>query len=157
MSLKSRLLEDLTTAMKARDSRRVSVLRMVKAEILKKEVSLRADKGLDYELDDAETLQVLSSYAKARRQSIEAYRQAGRADLQAAEEAELAMLESYLPKQLSEEELADIVDAAISETGATEMHDMGAVMKVVMARAGARVDGKLASQIVRIRLLAADG
>ena len=152
MPLKAQLLDDLTSALKSGDSLKLGVLRMVKAEILKKEVSLRSEKGRDYELDDAETLLVLGSYAKQRRQSIEAYEKAGRGDLQATEESELKVVESYLPRALNDEELAAIVEESLAETGATEMREMGAVMKAVMARAQGRADGKQVSAMVRERL-----
>ena len=152
MALKSRLLDDLTSAMKAGQAETVGVLRMVKAEILKKEVSLRKERGRDYELDDPEVLQVLGTYAKQRRQSIEAYEQGGRKDLQEKEERELAILDQYLPRTLSDEELTDIVVGAIEETGATEMRDMGAVMKAVMSKAQGRADGKQVSEMVREKL-----
>jgi uncharacterized protein YqeY len=147
MSLRDRLLEDLKSAMKAQDARRLAMLRMLKSEMLKVEVNLRETKGLDYHLDDAEATRVVSTYAKQRRESIEAYRKGGREDLATQEEAELQMVEAYLPKALGEDEVRAAVQAVIAETGATSKKDLGAVMKGAMARLQGAADGKLVSRI----------
>jgi uncharacterized protein YqeY len=148
MTIKERLNEDLKAAMKARDTIRLDCLRMLKSKILEKEVTLRAKEGVDYELTDEQVIEVASSYAKQRRDSIESYRQGGREELAAKEETELAIIESYLPKQLSRDQIVEIVRSAIEETGASSAKDMGAVMKAVMPRVKGQADGKLVNQIV---------
>jgi uncharacterized protein YqeY len=152
MSIKKRLDEDIKTAMKAREVLRLSCLRMLKSKILEKEVALRAKEGVNYQLDDEQVIEVASSYAKQRRDSIESYRQGGREDLASKEEAELAVVESYLPQQLSREEVGDIVRLAVEESGAASIKDMGAVMQAVMPQVKGRADGKLVNQIVREEL-----
>jgi len=148
MPIKQRIVEDLTAAMKSGAKERLGVLRMVKAEMLKAEVNLRGEKGRDYQLEDPEALKVLTSYAKQRRDSIESYQQGGRADLAAQEEAELAIVLEYLPKQMEADEIRRIVTEAIAECGATSAKDTGAVMKLVMPKVKGAADGKLVNQIV---------
>ena len=134
MSLKARITSDIKQALKAGDRTKVSVMRMIKARILEKEVELRSSKGRDYSLSDEETTGVITTYAKQRKQSIEAYRQAEREDLATQEEKELAILQDYLPKQLSESEIEVLVDEAIQETGASSPNEMGNVMRILMPR-----------------------
>src|SRR5215831_3795141 len=144
MKLVEQISKDMTEAMKARDQGRLSALRMLKAALMNGEVS----KGRP--LEDAEGQQVLSSLIKQRRDSIEQFRAAGRTDLVDKESAELAILEHYAPPAVSPDELAEAVDAAIRETGATSAKDMGRVMKAVMgAMAGRSVDGKNVNELVR--------
>jgi len=145
--MKQRIDDDMKTAMKAGDARRLGVLRMVKARMQEAQVAMRAKKGRDHELDDAEVDGVLAACAKQRRDSIDSYRQAGRQDLVQAEEAELAILAEYLPEQLSEAEIAQIVREAIASTGAVSAKDMGAVMKIVMPQVKGKADGKLVNKI----------
>ena len=152
MSLKERIASEIKTAMKSGDQTTVGVLRMVNAKILEKEVELRSKKGRDYQLDDDETLGVILTYAKQRRQSIDSYREGGRDDLVAQEEAELAILQQYLPEQLSEEDLEKLIDEAISETGASGPQDMGTVMGALMPKVKGSVDGKVVSEAVRRKL-----
>ncbi len=121
-------------------------------KIQEKEVDSRAKQGRDYTLTDEEVLAVISGYAKQRRDSIEAYRLGGRAEMLAKEEAELAIVCEYLPQQLTKEELISIVTQAISESGATGPRDMGAVMKLVVSATKGRADGKVVSQLVRDQL-----
>jgi hypothetical protein len=149
MSLKERIAEDLKRAMKTGDRARTSTLRMVRSRILEAEVERRGDKGRDYELQDAEVVQVLSSYAKQRRDSIEAFRRGGREDLAAREEAELALLGDYLPEQLSEDGIRDLARKAIAETGARMASDLGKVMAKLMPQVQGAADGKLVNRIVR--------
>ena len=135
--------------MKARDSARLSALRMVKAALMNGEVA----KGRA--LEEAEAQQVLSSLIKQRRDSIEQFKSGGRADLVEKESAELAILERYAPPAASAEEIERAVDAAIAETGATTAKDMGRVMKGVMsALAGKSADGKVVNELVRKKLSA---
>ncbi len=154
MSLKERIASDIKAAMKSGHHNTVSALRMVSAKILDKEVEHRSQKGRDYQLTDEETVEVISSYAKQRRQSIDSYRQGGREDLVAQEESELRLLQQYLPKQLSEEEIEAMVEKAIAETEASGPQDIGIVMRALMPRVKGAVDGKLVNEIVRRRLTA---
>lgn len=149
MSLKQRIVEDIKTAMKSGDRDRLGVLRMLKSRIQEAEVAGRAKQGPQYELSDDEVIQVCTSYAKQRRDSIEAYTQAGRTELAAREQAELRVVQDYLPGQLSEDELRKIVAEAVTKTGASSAREMGAVMKAVMPGVKGRADGKLVNRIVR--------
>ena len=133
--------------MKAKDSARLSALRMLKAAIMNKGV----EKGRD--LDDAEVVQVVSTLVKQRRDSIEQFSNAGRVDLVEKETAEITVLEHYLPPAASAEEIDGAVLEAISETGASSPKDMGKVMKAVMPRlAGKNADGRAVSEAVRRKL-----
>ena len=147
MSLHDRLTEDLKLAMKARDQLRMDVIRMVKAAVMNKELELKKD------LDDAEMSRVMTTMIKQRRESVEQFEKGNRAELAEKERQEITILESYLPQALSPEQLATIVDAAIQETGARSLKEMGAVMKAVMIHvAGQTVDGKQISDLVRAKL-----
>jgi uncharacterized protein YqeY len=135
---------DIAAAMKARDASRLSALRMLKAAVMNKSV----EKGRD--LDDAEVLQVVASLVKQRRDSIEQFEKAGRADLVAKESSELAVLQSYLPPSATPEEINAAVAEAVAETGATSAKDLGKVMKAVMPKlAGKNADGKAVNEAVR--------
>ena len=147
MSLNQKIVSDLTAAMKAKDTPRLSALRMLKAAIMNKDV----EKGRD--LDDAEVLQVVASLVKQRRDSIEQFAKAGRTDLVDKETGEIAVLETYLPPAASAEEIEAAVTAAIAETGAASVKDMGKVMKAVMPRlAGKHADGRTVNEAVRRKL-----
>jgi uncharacterized protein YqeY len=147
MSLHDRLTEDLKQAMKARDQLRMDVIRMIKAAVLNKEVEMKKD------LDDAEMSRIMTTMIKQRKESVEQFEKGQRAELAAKERQEISIIEAYLPKALSPEELDRTVDAVIRESGATSAKDMGAVMKAVMARlAGQPVDGKHVSDLVRSKL-----
>jgi len=146
MNLKTRLESDLKVALKARDGALVSALRMILAAIKNEE--LKDGKTLD----DAGTIKILSTSAKQRRESIEAFEKGGRDDLAQKEKKELELIEKYLPEALTEEELSQIIDAAIAEVNATSPKDMGAVMKIVVPKSQGRADGKLVSEIVRRKL-----
>lgn len=152
MTIKEKVIADLTAAMKAKDPARLSVMRMLKARMLEAEVEQRAKKGLDYQLDDGEAQAVIAAYAKQRRDSIDAYRQGGRADLAAKEEAELLIIHEFLPRQLAADEIRAIVREAIAD--AAPSREMGAVMKRVMPRVKGVADGKLVNEIVREMLAA---
>lgn len=149
MTLKDRIVTDLTAAMKAKDADRLAVLRMLKAKMMEAEVAQREKKGIGYVLEDPDAQAVIAAYAKQRRDSIDAYRQGGRADLAAKEEAELALIQQYLPAQLSEDQIRTIVGDAIKESGAASAKDMGAVMKIVMPKVRGVSDGKVVNQIVK--------
>jgi uncharacterized protein YqeY len=147
MSLRDRLTEDLKEAMKARDQLRVDVIRMIKAAILNKELEQKK------ELDDADLTRVMTILVKQRKEAVEQYQKAQREDLAGKELREISIIEGYLPKALSEDEILQVIDTAIRETGAKAPKDMGAVMKAVMAKlAGQPVDGKRINELVRSKL-----
>jgi uncharacterized protein YqeY len=147
MSLKDRIIADLTAAMKEKDADKLSTLRMVKANLMNRQI----DKGSD--LTDDEIVKALQSLVKQRRDSVEQYEKAGRAELAAKETAEIAVIEAYLPQGASADEIDAAVSAAISETGASSMKDMGTVMKAAMANlAGKTADGKAVSDTVKAKL-----
>ena len=147
MSLTDRLSDDLKLAMKARDQLRMDAIRMVKAALQNKEIELKK------ELDEAEMSRVLLTLVKQRKEAAELYQQGKRDDLADKELKELAIIEAYLPKALSLEEVARIVEDAIREAGPVTMKDMGRVMKAVTAKlAGQAVDGKQLSDLVRSKL-----
>ncbi|HEY0546014.1 MAG TPA: GatB/YqeY domain-containing protein [Pyrinomonadaceae bacterium] len=149
MSLKERIVSDLTAAMKAKDAARLSTLRMAKANVMNREI----EKG--GELTEEEMTKALQSLVKQRRDSIEQYEKAGRQELADKEQAEIEVIEEYLPRAASQEEIEAAVKAAIAETGATSMREMGAVMKAAQARlAGQSADGRTVSEIVKKRLAA---
>ena len=149
MTFIDRITQDLTAAMRAKDTTRLSTLRMAKAALMNREV----ERGRG--LDDAESQQVIASLIKQRRDSIEQFRNGGRDDLAVKEEAELAILETYVPPPVGAAEIEAAVDAAIAETGAATVKDMGRVMKAAMARlSGATIDGKVVSELVRQKLAA---
>ncbi len=144
MPLIEQVQKDIVAAMKARDDARLSTLRMVKTALHNKEVEKRGP------LDDKESLQVLSTLIKQRKDSIEQFTKGGRKELADKEAAEIVVIEGYMPKALGEEEIAATVRATIAEMGSPTMKDMGTVMKNVMAKfAGARVDGKMVSDLVK--------
>jgi len=138
VELADRVKQDLTVAMKAREKERVSALRLVLSELQK-----------DAKEGTGDELAVLRRERKRRHESAAAFREGGRPELAAAEEAEAQVIEAYLPAELSDDELRAIVADAVAETGASSPKDMGQVMKVVMAKAGGRADGKRASARVR--------
>jgi uncharacterized protein YqeY len=143
MSLKQQLREDLKGALRARDERRKSVIRMALAAIVNAEV---AHGG---ELDDAGVITTLQKEARQRRDTVAELRQANRPDLLAQEEAELAILETYLPGLLSREEIAEEARQVIAEVGATGMGQMGPVMRQVMSKLRGRADGRVVNEVVR--------
>ncbi len=143
MSLKRKLQEDLKKALRARDERRKSVIRMALAAIVNAEVEHGG------ELDDAGVTTVLQKQARRRRDAIVELRQANRPDLLAAEEAELAILEEYLPGLLSREEIAVEARQVIAEVGATDMGQMGLVMRQLMSKLKGRADGRVVNEVVR--------
>ena len=146
MSLIVRLEDELTTAMKERDTARRDALRLILS-------SLRsAEKELQRPLHEDEELQVLQRERKRRVESIEAFESAGRAEQAAKEEAELEVLEEFMPEPLCEDELERIVDDAIAENGATSMRDFGRVMADVMPQVSGRADGSVVSQLVKEKL-----
>ena len=149
MSLKDQIVGDMTAAMKAKDAARTSTLRMLKAAIDYREI----EKG--GALDDEELSKLLRSQVKQRRDSVEQYQKGGRQDLVEKETAEIAVIEGYLPQAASVEEIEQAVAAAIAETGATSMKEMGAVMKAAMVLlVGKNPDGRTVSETVKKKLSA---
>jgi uncharacterized protein len=147
MSLKQQIISDLTSSMKAQDSARTSTLRMVKAGIMNREI----EKG--GELDDEELAKLLRSMVKQRKDSVEQFEKAERSELVAKEKAEIEVIEAYLPQAASAEEIERAVNAAIAETGAASMKDMGKVMKAAQAAlAGKNADGRVVSETVKAKL-----
>ena len=146
MAIKDRLKDDMVKFMKGQDKDRVAALRLVMSEIKRLEVDTRKD------LDDAAVTTVLSKMTKQRQDSIEQFSKGGRDDLVKKETAELELIRSYMPQQLSRPELENLVQKVIQETGASSAKDMGRVMKQVIAQSAGRADGKMISEIVRSKL-----
>ncbi len=144
--LKTRLKEDMKTAMKGGDKPRLAVIRLIMAAIKQREVDERI------ELDDSQILLVLGKMVKQRRDSIKQYADAGRDDLASAEQAEIDVIQGYLPAALSEEQISQIVVQAIADVGATSMQDMGKVMGKIKPQLQGRADMAAVSAIVKQRL-----
>jgi uncharacterized protein YqeY len=143
MSLQQRLGDDLKAAMKSSDSLKTSVLRMAKAAIKNKQVEKRKD------LSDEEIISVISTLTKQRRESIDLFSKGGREDLAEKERQELAVLQLYLPGQLSPEDLDRIIMEAINESSAEGVNDIGKVMRLIMPRVQGAADGKVVNQRVK--------
>ena len=149
MSLKDKIISDMTTAMKAKDANRTQTLRMVKAALMNEENK----RGIGTVLTDEEVTKNIQTLVKQRKDSIEQFSNNGRTELAEKEKAELAVLEEYLPQAASKEEIEAAVAQAISETGASSMREMGAVMKATLAiLAGKNADGKIVSETVKAKL-----
>lgn len=147
MTLKDQIIADMTAAMKAQDAARRSTLRMVKAAIINREKESGA------EVSDEDVLKLLRSQVKQRRDSVEQYQKAGRQELVDKETAEIEVIEEYLPQAASETEIEQAVNAAVAETGATSIKEMGMVMKATMAKlAGKNADGRMVSETVKKKL-----
>ncbi|MGK7884373.1 MAG: GatB/YqeY domain-containing protein [Crocosphaera sp.] len=149
-TLKERISEDIKTAMKARDKVRLETVRSIKKVIIEKETEVRP-KGQD-QLTPEQELELLAQQAKQRRDSIEQYRQGGRDDLADKEAQELAIIETYLPTQLSFEEIEAIIDKIIASVGASSPKDMGKVMGPAMKELKGKADGKQVQEIVKAKL-----
>ena len=148
MSLKATLTAAMKEAMKAKDTLRLSTVRMTLAAIKNKEIAAGD------ELDDASVTAIMSTMVKQRREAAEAFRDGDRLELAEQEEAELIILQSFLPEQLSEDAVRELVAAVVTELGASSMKDMGGVMKVLTEKTRGRADGKLVSELVKARLMA---
>ena len=144
--LKQRIQDDMKTAMKAGDKPRLAVIRLIMAAIKQREVDERV------ELNDEQVLAVLDKMVKQRRDSIKQYSDAGRDDLASAEQAEVEIIQTYLPEALGEDEIAAIVEQAIAETGASSMKDMGKVMGKVKPQVQGRADMGAVSALVKQKL-----
>ena len=145
-TLQQRLDEDLKTAAKAKDELRLTLVRALKSAIKYKEIELGSS------LDDAGVIQVIGTLVKQRRDSVEQYTKGNRPELAERESKEIALLQGYLPAQLSAEELQKLVDEAIAEAGAKSPKEMGAVMKLLKPRVAGRAEGKTISEAVSARL-----
>ncbi|GAK57357.1 GatB/Yqey family protein [Candidatus Vecturithrix granuli] len=147
MSLKEQLTQDMKTAMKQKEQIRLSIIRLVRSAIKNREIELGKD------LEDDDVLKVMATLVKQHKDSIEQFEKGGRTDLVEKEQAELDILETYLPKQLTEAELSALIQEAIREVGATSAKEMGKVMKALMPKIQGRADGKLVSQLVKDQLV----
>src|SRR5436309_3545129 len=147
MTLQEKIQSDLAGAMRSKDSLRLSVLRMMKSAVKNKEVEKMKS------LDENEVVAVLNTLMKQRKESVEQFRQGGREELAQKEEAEIKIIQQYLPAAASEEDIRQAIDAAVQETGASSMKDMGKVMKAALARlSGKSADGARVSQLVKEKL-----
>ena len=146
MSLKARITEDMKSAMRAGEKEKLATIRLALAAIKQREVDERIV------LEDAQVLAVLDKMVKQRRESITQFEAGGRADLVASEQAELVVLQAYLPEQLGEAELAALIDAAIATTGAASVKDMGKVMGIVKGQAAGRADMGKVGALIKARL-----
>lgn len=144
MTLKEKINSDLVAAMKAKEETKLSALRMLKAAIMKFEVSGKEKK----DAGDDEVLQIVGKEVKQRKDSIEAYQKGNRGDLAEKEETEMKILQSYLPAQLSEEELRDLIKQVVNQTGATSKADFGKVIGAVMAQVKGKAEGQIVSRLV---------
>jgi hypothetical protein len=151
MTFQARIDQDIKAAMLARESAKLSVLRMLKTSLMNAAIEKHGAGGA---LDDADALAIVRKEVKKRQDSIEAFEKGGRPEMAATEKDEMAMLNFYLPQPLSAEELAALVQSAIAEAGATSRKEMGAVMKIVNACAEGRVDGRTLSAEVQKHLSA---
>lgn len=150
MSLKDRISEEIKAAMKAQDKVRLETMRGIKKVLLEKEVSVRPSGQM--ELTEAQEIEALSQIAKQRRDSIEQYQKVGREDLATQEAQELQIIEEFLPKQLSDEEIAQVIDQIIAQVGATSAKDMGKVMGPAMQQLKGKADGKKVQEFVKAKL-----
>jgi uncharacterized protein YqeY len=144
--LKIRIQDDIKAAMKAKEKARLATLRLISAAIKQREVDERT------ELDDTQVLAVLEKMIKQRRDSIAQYQSAGRQELAEQEQSEIAIIEAYMPEGLSDEEIAAMIEAAISETGAASMRDMGKVMGLLKPKMQGRADIGKVSGLVKQKL-----
>jgi len=151
MTLRTRLSDDLKSAMRARDAVRLSTLRLISAAIKDRDIALRED-GQDREMPEADILATLARMVKMRQDSAKAYEEGGRLELVERELAEIAVIEEYLPRQLSDAEIASAVDAVVTELDATSIRDMGRVMNALKARHMGQMDFGAVGPLVKARL-----
>jgi len=148
VTFKTKIDQDMSVAAKARDKMTLSALRLIKTALHNREIDLKR------EVNDTEFLQILSGMVKQRKDSIEQFAKGGRTDLVEKEEAELKIIQAFMPQQLSEEEMLHEIRKAIDETGAVSVRDMGKVMKVLMPKLTGTVDGKILGEKVKAALTA---
>jgi hypothetical protein len=146
MSIQVELSTAMKNAMRNKESERLGVIRMLRSAIKNAEIEAKK------ELSDDEIISLLATQVKQRRDAAQTYRDGGREDLAAKEEAEIAILQEFMPAALSEEELRELIDNAVTELGATSMQDMGRVMKQVSAATRGRAEGRVVSEMVKQRL-----
>lgn len=151
MELRERIAESLKKAMKAKEAERLSTLRLINAAIKDREIASR-EEGEAGKIGNAEILQILGKMVKQRQESVRAYEEGGRLELAERERAEIAVIEEYLPRKLSEDEVAAAVDSAISETGAETIRDMGKVMGVLKGKYTGQMDFGSVGPAVKARL-----
>jgi hypothetical protein len=144
--LKQRITDDMKSAMKAKDKQALKAVRMILEAIKQKEIDERI------ELDDTQAMAVIQKMVKQRKDSISQFSDAGRTDLVEIEEAELETINNYMPEQLSDEEVALVVDKAINDSGANSMKDMGKLMGMLKAQLQGKADMSLVSQLIKSRL-----
>jgi len=147
MTLKEKILSDIKTAMKEKDSKKLEVLRFVNSQIKNKEIEIRPET-----LTDSDVLKVLKKYLKQRKESMEQFKTHGRDDLVESEQYQAGVIEAYLPQMMSEDEIKVVVKSVVEKTGASSMKEMGSVMKAVMAEVGDLADSKILSQTVKAEL-----
>lgn len=150
MSLKNKILDDLKSAMKAKEADKLNVLRSLKAKLLEKEISER--KGGEASLSDDQVIEVLMKAAKQRKESIDQFEEGGRDDLVQKEKFELDIIEKYLPEMMDEDEIREEVKAQIDNMGASDMSDMGKIMGALMGRLKGKAEGATISMIVKEEL-----
>ncbi|MCG2587168.1 GatB/YqeY domain-containing protein [Rhodohalobacter sulfatireducens] len=150
MSLKNKILDDLKSAMKAKEADKLNVLRSLKAKLLEKEISER--KGGEASLSDEQVVEVLMKAAKQRKESIDQFEEGGRDDLADKEKFELEIIEEYLPEMMDEDEIRNAVKKQIDQMGATDMSDMGKVMGALMGQLKGKAEGATISKIVKEEL-----
>lgn len=151
MSLRDRIMSDLKDAMKAKDGERLSTLRLINAAIKDREIAARGSDSAG-EVTEADMLAILGRMVKQRQESARAYEEGGRLELAEKEHAEIAVIETYLPRQLAEDEVAAAIDAAVSATGAQSIRDMGRVMGALKARYTGQMDFGAVGPMVKARL-----
>ncbi|MGP9791066.1 GatB/YqeY domain-containing protein [Roseinatronobacter sp. NSM] len=151
MSLRDRISSELKTAMKAKDSEKLATLRLINAAIKDREIAARSD-GTGGALSDGDLVAVLTRMVKQRRDSARAYEEAARLDLAEKELAEIGVIETFLPRQLNDDEIARAIDAAIAETGAASVRDIGKVMGLLKARHAGEMDFGKAGAVLKSRL-----
>jgi uncharacterized protein YqeY len=144
--LKKRITDDMKSAMKAKDRQALKAVRMILEAIKKKEIDERI------ELNDAQVMTVIQKMVKQRKDSISQFSDAGRTDLVEIEEAELEIINNYMPEQLSDEEVASVVDKAINDSGANSMKDMGKLMRMLKSQLQGKADMSLVSQLIKSKL-----
>jgi uncharacterized protein YqeY len=147
MSLQQKVLDDIKTAMKSKEADRLSAVRLLQSAIKYREIELRPNP-----INDQEIMGVIRKLVKQRKDSITEFEKAGRQELADKEKFELSILETYLPAQMSADQVAKIVEEVIAAQGATTMKQMGGVVKEVMARTGGQADGKTISDLVKSKL-----
>ncbi|WP_421701288.1 GatB/YqeY domain-containing protein [Aliiroseovarius sp.] len=152
MDMRSRVMDALKTAMKEKDAERLSTLRLINAAIKDMDIDLRGKGEEDAEVTDADVLGILGKMVKQRQESARAYEEGGRLELAEKELSEITVIEEFLPRQLSEEETAAAVEAAIAEVGAESIRDMGKVMGVLKAQYTGQMDFGMVGPMVKAKL-----